>query len=124
MFSFSTHSRGIDLEVELKKFEEEKMFDILDSYGEMGVSALSSVTPVDTGKTASLWSYKKVKTSTGYSLEFWNSNVNKGVPIAIILQYGHGTGTGGYVQGQDYINPTTKVVFDLIVSELTKAMSG
>ena len=123
MFSFSTHSRGIDLEVELKKFEEEKMFDILDSYGEMGVSALSSVTPVDIGKTASLWSYKKVKTSTGYSLEFYNSNVNKGVPIAIILQYGHGTGTGGYVQGQDYINPTTKVVFDLIVSELTKAMS-
>lgn len=113
-----------DLEKWLQQVTDDTIFNILEPYGQRGVEALSQATPKDEGVTASSWSYKKVKTSSGYALEFHNSHTNDGVNIAIILQYGHGTGTGGYVQGRDYINPTTKVVFELIVAELTKAMSG
>ena len=108
----------------LQKILDEQVFDMLDAYGAKGVGALQSATPVDSGKTAASWSYKKVKTATGYALEFHNSNSNKGVNIAIILQYGHGTGTGGYVVGRDYINPATKPVFDEIAKALTKDISS
>ena len=74
----------------------------LDKYGEQGVQALSSATPYDTGNTAGSWYYKINRDAGSLSLEFCNSNVNKGVPIAIILQYGHGTGTGGWIEGRDY----------------------
>lgn len=62
-------------------------------------------TPVDSGETAAAWGYEIVQTSGGYSIFWTNSHINKGVNIAVILQYGHGTGTGGYVEGIDYINP-------------------
>lgn len=91
---------------------------ILNKYGRIGVETLRSATPVESGKTASSWYYEVNKTSVGYDLIFKNSNINKGVPIAIILQYGHGTGTGGYVQGTDYINPAVKDVFDKMAREL------
>lgn len=87
---------------------------ILDRYGKEGVDALASATPVNTGLTASSWGYEVSVTKTGYSIAWTNSNVVDGVPIAIILQYGHGTGTGGYVQGIDYINPAIKPIFDEI----------
>ena len=77
---------------------------------------MSAATPVDTGLTAASWYYEIVHTKTGVSLNFGNSNVQSGVPIAIILQYGHGTRNGGWVQGRDYINPAIQPVFD----ELTK----
>lgn len=80
----------------------------------MGVEALAQATPVKTGKTASSWSYDLIKTNSGYELVFSNSNFNNGVPIAVILQYGHGTGTGGWVEGRDYINPALQPVFDKI----------
>lgn len=80
--------------------------------GEAGVKALSDATPIDTGKTASSWRYEIIKTSSGYSVIWTNDNVNKGVNIAIILQYGHGTRNGGYVKGIDYVNPALKPVFD------------
>lgn len=80
----------------------------------MGVEALAQATPVKTGKTASSWSYDLIKTNSGYELVFSNSNFNNGVPIAVILQYGHGTGTGGWVEGRDYINPALQPVFDEI----------
>lgn len=86
----------------------------LDRYGQMGVQALASATPVDTGLTAASWDYQIETSSNEVSIVWTNSNVNNGVPIAIILQYGHGTGTGGYVQGIDYINPALKPVFDEI----------
>lgn len=92
----------------------------LDKYGRMGVEALSSVTPYDSGNTAGSWYYKISKSGNLMSLEFCNSNVNQGVQIAIILQYGHGTGTGGWIEGRDYINPAIQPVFDEIANELWK----
>ena len=89
---------------------------VLDHFGRKGVQVLSAATPVDTGLTAASWYYEIVHTKTGVSLNFGNSNVQNGVPIAIILQYGHGTRNGGWVQGRDYINPAIQPVFD----ELTK----
>ena len=96
----------------------------LDKYGRAGVAALSSATPVDTGLTASSWYYKIIRKDGSVSLEFYNSNIQNGVPIAIILQYGHGTGNGGWVQGRDYINPAIQPIFDEIANnawrEVTK----
>lgn len=85
---------------------------VLDKYGQKGVDALAAATPKRTGKTAASWSYDKVIEGDTIKLIFTNSNINKGVNIAIILQTGHGTGTGGYVQGRDYINPALQDIFD------------
>lgn len=87
----------------------------LDKYGREGVAALASATPVDSGETASSWSYEITNTGGVVKISFLNSHFNQGIPIAIILQYGHGTGTGGWVQGRDYINPAIRPVFDAIV---------
>ena len=96
----------------------------LDKYGREGVAALASATPVDTEKTASSWKYEIERTDGSVAISFYNTNVNKGVPIAIILQYGHGTRNGGWVEGRDYINPAIQPVFDKIVEnawrEVTK----
>ena len=89
----------------------------LDKYGREGVAALASATPVDTGLTANSWYYKIEHKDGTATISFFNSNVQNGVPIAIILQYGHGTGTGGWVQGRDYINPAIQPIFDKIVTE-------
>ena len=96
---------------------------ILDKYGREGVEALSAATPVDSGKTASSWKYDIEHSSRGASISFSNTNINKGVNIAIILQYGHGTRNGGYVQGRDYINPAIQPVFDRIVNEAWKEVT-
>lgn len=87
----------------------------LDEYGRAGVAALESATPIDTGLTASSWYYKIENKSGSIKISFHNSNIQNGVPIAIILQYGHGTGTGGWVEGRDYINPAIQPIFDQIV---------
>lgn len=87
----------------------------LDKYGREGVAALASATPVDTGKTASSWKYEIENKNGSVVITFSNTNVNKGVPIAIILQYGHGTNNGGWVEGRDYINPAIQPIFDKIV---------
>lgn len=89
----------------------------LSKYGKAGVAALSSATPVDSGLTASSWYYEINNQNGRISIDFCNSNINDGVPIAIILQFGHGTGTGGWVQGRDYINPAIQPVFDKIADE-------
>lgn len=94
--------------------------DMLDKYGREGVAALSSATPVDTGLTASSWYYKITKTNTDITISYCNSNLEDGVPIAIILQYGHGTGTGGWVQGRDYINPAIRPIFDKLAENAWK----
>lgn len=91
---------------------------ILNNCGKQGVEALASATPKRTGKTAASWSYEISKTSTGWTVTWNNSNINKGVNIAIIIQYGHGTGTGAYVQGIDYINPAIRPVFENMASEV------
>ena len=97
---------------------------ILSKYGEIGVRELTMNTPVDSGKTASMWGYEIHKSKGRYSLIWTNDNVNNGVPIAILIQYGHSTGTGGYVQGIDYINPSMKKTFSRIAEELWKEGVG
>lgn len=90
----------------------------LDKYGRAGVKALSDATPVDTGKTASSWYYTIERDDNGVSIIFNNSNMTDiGVPVAILLQYGHGTRNGGYVQGIDYINPALRPVFQNMADE-------
>lgn len=95
----------------------------LGRFGQEGVEALSAATPVDTGKTADSWYYRIVETNGRISIQWLNSNVVDGVPIAVILQYGHGTGTGGYVQGRDYINPAIRPIFDRIADNAWKEVT-
>ena len=101
----------------LEKLKAISITKLLDNYGKAGVAALSSATPVDSGLTASSWSYKIEVGANTTSLIFCNSHIVKGVPIAIILQYGHGTRNGGYVQGRDYINPAIQPVFDSLANK-------
>ena len=89
----------------------------LDNYGRQGVAALSSATPIDTGNTANSWYYTVERDNSSASIIFYNSNIQNGVPIAIILQYGHGTRNGGYVEGIDYINPALRSVFDKLAED-------
>lgn len=104
----------------LRKVASGELERVLEKYGDKGVDALYSATPKESGKTASSWSYE-IEVGSGKSVITWtNSNVNKGVNIAVILQYGHGTATGGYVQGRDYINPALQPIFDQIAEELWK----
>lgn len=93
---------------------------ILSKYGDLGVNALQNATPTDSGQTANSWEYTIEVNSGSAVLSFDNTNTNNGVNIAIILQYGHGTGTGGYVQGRDYINPAIQPVFDRLADEAWK----
>lgn len=96
---------------------------ILDKYGQEGVAALSSATPKDTGKTSESWYYEIVNKRDRAEIQFYNSNIQNGVPIAIILQYGHGTGTGGWVEGRDYINPAIQPIFDKILNDVWKEVT-
>lgn len=108
----------------LERAKETVNLGLLDKYGRMGVEALSSATPFDSGETASSWYYKIENSKGSAAISFYNSNIQNGVPIAIILQYGHGTGTGGWVEGRDYINPAIQPIFDEIANnawrEVTK----
>lgn len=107
----------------LERTKEKLRLGILDKYGREGVSALSSATPVDSGVTAASWRYEIQNGPQGAKLSFHNDNINKGVNIAIILQYGHGTGTGGWVEGRDYINPAIQPLFDEIVENVWKEVT-
>ena len=95
----------------------------LDRYGKEGVAALESATPVDTGKTASSWYYKIVRKDDYVRLQFFNSNQVGHVPVAILLQYGHATGNGGWVEGRDYINPALQPIFDRLAREAFEEVS-
>ena len=107
----------------LERIVKEQYLNNLDKYGREGVQALSSATPVDPGKTAASWDYRIEKTNSGTKIAWINSNVNNGVNIAIILQYGHGTNHGGYVQGRDYINPAIRPIFDKIADDAWKEVT-
>lgn len=107
----------------LEKAKEAVRFGDLDKYGREGVAALASATPVDSGQTANSWYYEIENRNGSATISFHNSNIQNGVPIAIILQYGHGTGTGGWVQGRDYINPAIQPIFDKIVKEAWKEVT-
>lgn len=101
-----------------------KVEKVLEKYGLMGVEALSVFTPVDSGETAESWDYHIEKNGKNYSIVWTNSNVNDHVNIALIIQYGHGTGTGGYVKAIDYINPAMKPVFDKIAEEVWEEVTA
>lgn len=123
MISFRQKGDFSKLNRYLERVKEAANVGVLDKYGREGVAALASATPVESGLTASSWYYEIKRQNGVVSLEFYNSNVNKGVPIAIILQYGHGTGTGGWVQGRDYINPAIQPIFDKIAEDAWKEVT-
>ena len=112
-----------NLERWLKKSKESAKIKDLDKFGKMGVAALESTTPVDTGLTARSWYYEIERKNGKVKISFKNSNIQNGVPIAIILQYGHGTGTGGWVEGRDYINPAIQPIFDQITEKAWKEVT-
>ena len=101
----------------LERAKEVVHIGCLDKYGREGVAALASATPVDTGLTADSWYYKITNDGQSAKVTFYNSNIQNGVPIAIILQYGHGTRNGGWVQGRDYVNPAVQPIFDKLANE-------
>ena len=107
----------------LERAREGLDIGVLDKSGRKGVAALSSATPVDTGLTASSWFYKIENKNGVAKIEFHNSNIQNGVPIAVILQYGHGTRNGGYVVGRDYINPAIQPVFDELAKNAWKEVA-
>lgn len=108
----------------LERAKESINLGNLNRYGQEGVNALSAATPVDTGLTASSWSYKIVNTKDSVRISFHNSNIQNGVPIAIILQYGHATRNGGWVEGIDYINHAIQPVFERITKDAWREVSG
>ena len=108
----------------LTRVKNAVLFRSLDKYGQQGVAALASATPVDTGLTSRSWYYKIERSTNQIIITYCNSNIQNGVPIAVILQYGHGTRNGGWVEGRDYINPAIQPIFDEIANnawrEVTK----
>lgn len=123
MISFRQKGDFSKLNKYFERVKETAKIGILDKYGKEGVRALASATPVDTGKTADSWSYDIKRQNGSVSIVFNNSNINNGVQIAIILQLGHGTGTGGWVQGRDYINPAIQPIFDKIANDAWKEVT-
>ena len=107
----------------LERAKEAVKIGDLDQYGREGVAALASATPKDSGLTASSWYYEIKHENGSVSISFHNSNIKDGVPIAIIIQYGHGTGNGGWVEGRDYINPTIRPLFDKIANNAWKEVT-
>ena len=114
MISFRQKGDFSNLTNFLERAKQTVRLSDLDKYGREGVAALASATPVDTGLTANSWYYKIENKAGSVTISFHNSNIQNGVPIAIILQYGHGTNNGGWVEGRDYINPAIRPIFDAI----------
>jgi hypothetical protein len=107
----------------LDRLKKADLFAVLNKYGTLGVVALSNATPVDSGATAASWTYSIVQRKGYYSIRWHNGNIKNGIPIAVLIQYGHGTGTGGYVQGRDYIMPAIRPVFEQIAAEAAREVT-
>ena len=122
-FSLETTGTWQSTESWLKRMSKGDIFKTLDQYGKIGVEALAQATPKESGETAGAWSYRTSISGSLAKIEWLNNHVNQGVNIAVILQYGHGTGTGGYVQGRDYINPAIRPVFDKITESVWKEVT-
>lgn len=123
MITFSQKGDFSRLSSYLERLKNVVKLGKLDAYGREGVAALSSMTPKDTGETAKSWYYKINHENDTVTLSFYNSHVNQGVNIAIILQYGHGTRNGGYVEGIDYINPAIRPIFNKIAEDAWKEVT-
>ena len=126
MFTLFSKGDFNTLEKYLKKSLGRNYRSVLEKYGQMGVQALAAATPVDTGRTASSWTYDIIENESKgtMSIEFRNTNINKGVNIALILQYGHATRNGGYVAGRDYINPALQPIFDKLAEDAWKEVTA
>ena len=124
MISFRQKGDFKKLSRYFERVREKAKIGDLDKYGREGVAALASATPVKTGLTANSWTYEIERQNGSVSIVFKNTNVHDGVPIAIILQTGHGTGTGGWVQGRDYINPAIRPIFDRIANNAWKEVTN
>lgn len=108
----------------LEKMERLNIRPILERYGREGVSALASATPFDSGLAAASWGYEIEISRGSWSITWTNSDIENGFPVAVMLQYGHGTGTGGWVQGYDYINPALRPIFDKLANDIWKAVTS
>lgn len=124
MISFSTSGSFKNTERFLNAMKKNRMFKDLDPLAREGVAALKSATPVRTGVTASSWDYVVTVNSREARIDWVNHHQPNGFPVAISLQYGHGTGSGGYVQGTDYINPAIRPIFDRIADKVWKAVTS
>lgn len=125
VITFKHRGNFNNVEKFFKGYNTQKLVNILEKYGEEGVQALSSATPKDTGLTASSWSYRTNISKGSFFIIWQNSNVtSNGTPIVILLQYGYGTKNGGYVQGQDFINPAIQPVMDKIAEAVWREVSG
>lgn len=118
MISFKESGDFKNLEKLLSFSKRANIEAILNKYGQIGVEALSAATPSRSGKTASSWNYEVTRSKGNLQIDWYNTNTNKGENIAILIQYGHGTGTGGYVHGIDYVNPAMKPIFDQLSRDL------
>ena len=123
MISFRQKGDFSKLDHYFERVKEAAKIGVLDKYGQAGVSALSSATPVESGKTASSWYYEIKRQNGSVALDFYNSKVCIGVLISVILEFGDGTGTGGWVQGRDYINPAIQPIFDKIAEDAWKEVT-
>lgn len=123
MISFTQKGDFSKLNKYLERAKEVAHLGILDKYGREGVAALSAATPIESGETAGSWYYKIERKKGSAAIVFYNSNIQNGVPIAIILQYGHGTRNGGWVEGRDYINPAIQPIFDKILNEVWREVT-
>lgn len=126
MFTLFSKGDFNTLEKYLKKSLGRNYRSVLEKYGQLGVQSLAAATPVDTGRTASSWTYDIIENESKgtMSIEFRNTNINKGVNIALILQYGHATRNGGYVAGRDYINPALQPIFDKLAEDAWKEVTA
>jgi hypothetical protein len=124
MISFTSSGSFKKMESFLGRSSKVDILGIMNSCGQRGVIALSSATPVDSGKAKSSWSYKATRRGSVYSLAWYNSDTENGFPVVIMLQYGYGTGTGGFVEGRDYINPAIRPIFDDLSHKIWKAVTS
>lgn len=124
MFSIESKGSFDNSEKFLNEMLRGNIYAQLDAYGREGVALLARATPVDSGLTADSWTYSINQTKNGPSLVWYNTNKVSGIPVAILIQYGHGTGTGGYVQGRDFINPVMQPLFDRIATNVWKAVTS
>lgn len=122
--SFASSGSWKKTEAWLQKNARGDFFQKLDGLAQRGVSALASATPKESGLASASWSYRIKKTRASCTIEWLNTDVETGFPVAIMLQYGYSTGTGGYVAGKDYINPAMKPVFDNIRDQVWKAVTS
>lgn len=124
MISFVVKRSGRRTEDSLRKLRDGDIYKSLDSAAKMGVNALASAVPKESGLAADSWNYKIERSRSSVTITWINNDIENGFPVAIMLQYGYGTGTGGYVQGRDYINPAMKPVFDDIADQVWRAVTS